>query len=161
MPKDWSRAMTEARARRIMLKPDPLGIPRNPLAVYLLCLCFISGITTFLGASASGPMDKALPDWVTVIWGLVLIHGSGATLTGMFWPGTVAAGLLMKRIGMFSLMVAAVMYSAVLLFAYGLPMLLTSGIVLGFGVACGVQYRVISTRIQAIIALSSAASSDG
>jgi hypothetical protein len=147
--------VSEHEARRILaLKPDPLGHPRNPLAVYLLCLCFVSGLVTLFGPSASGALESALHTWVVHVWGAALVHGSGATLTGMYWPGDVRTGLLMKRMGMFSLMVAATMYSVVIVGTIGTGGILTGGIVFGFAVACAVQYKVINERIRAIIRLS-------
>lgn len=147
--------MTQEQARRIIqLKPDPLGIPRNPLAVYLLCLAFVSGLGMALGVTTSSGAEAAMPHWVSVAWGVVLVHGSGATLTGMYWPREVKDGLLFKRIGMFSLTVAAGMYSLAMIVVFGISVLFTAGIIFGFGAACAVQYHVINERIKAIMALS-------
>jgi hypothetical protein len=147
--------MMVEKAKWTLLKPDPLGIPRNPLAVYLLCLCFLSGLMTLLGPSASGSMEAALHPWIVLVWGASLVHGSGATLTGMFWPGDPRTGLLLKRMGMFALMVASGLYAGTMVVYQGAGGILSAGIIAGFGAACAVQYKVINDRIKAIIILTS------
>jgi hypothetical protein len=133
------------------LKPDPLGVPRNPFAVYVLVLALISGVTQAVGVTASQSIESALPNYVSQSWGGMLAFGSGITLVGMYWPGAVATGLLHKRIGMLALMVACFVYSAVVLFHYGFGRFFPAGTIFGFGCAAFVQYRAIDRRVKAII----------
>lgn len=140
--------------RRLLLKPDPLGVPRNPLAVYLLALCLVSGIVTASGLAASKAIDEQMPHLVDNVWGGMLTFGSGATLLGMFWPGLVNTGLLLKRVGTFSLAVASFIYATVIVLAAGRYGLFNAGLILGFGLACGLQCLLINRRVAAIIQAS-------
>lgn len=134
-----------------MLKPDPLGQPRNPLAVYLLLLALVSGAGMLAGVTTARNVEDALPHFVAATWGGLLSFGSGATLVGMYWPGAVATGLLWKRVGMFTLTIAAAVYSVVLLVAFGTAGAFQSGTIAGFGAACCVQFARIEQRVKAII----------
>jgi len=136
---------------RVALKPDPLGLPRNPLAVFLLILAFFSGLLQALGISSAKSIEQALPHYIGVVWGLMLVLGSGHTLLGMYWPGLVSTGLLLKRVGMFTLTIASFFYAAVILVAFGIQGFLTAGIILGFGCACAVQFKRLNDRVKAII----------
>lgn len=134
------------------LKPDPLGVPRNPLAMYLLGLALVSGIITAYPSEegASGAIST-LPSIMSNLWGVVLAGGSAATLVGMFWQGAITTGLLLKRVGMFALAVASFCYALVVAVNVGLSGLFSSGSILGFGFACAWQYRALNARVKFII----------
>lgn len=136
------------------LKPDPLGYPRNPLAVYLLTLAFASGILQLAGLTTAKAVDENLPGVAKVAWAVLLVLGAGCSLVGMFWPGTVSTGLVLKRTGMFTLAVAALIYAVVILGAVGLAGLTSGGIILGFSFACWVQYRQINERVHQVLELT-------
>lgn len=136
------------------LKPDPLGLPRNPLAIFLLALAFFSGLLLLGGVNTAGRVEQVLPHPVLVAWGAVLTVGSGMTLLGMFWPGSVATGILCKRFGMLALTIASFVYSTVLVSLLGFAALLPAGVTVGFGWACAVQYRQINERVREIIRAS-------
>lgn len=133
------------------LKPDPLGVPRNPFAVFLLCLALASGTITLLGTPASTSMEAALPELAVRTWGGTLAFGSWITLVGMYWQRDISTGLLMKRIGMLSLMIGASFYTITLLASEGIRVLFPASTVFCFGVAAFVQYRNINRRIRFII----------
>lgn len=133
------------------MKADPLGEPRNPLAIYLLGLTFLSGLGTTFGVPSSGSIEAELPVYLARAWGVMLTFGSLSTLCGIFWQGDVRTGLVLKRVGMFSLMVAAFVYGTVLIVAGGLQAAYVAGIIYGFGAACAMQFRKINRRIRAII----------
>jgi hypothetical protein len=142
------------------LKPDPLGIPRNPLAVYLLLLAFVSGLGMLLGPTTAGAVERTLPPLIANLWGGILFLGSGATLAGMFWQGDIRFGLLMKRTGMFAVGVAAIVYGMVIAVAVGLEGLFAGGITSGFGVVCFLQYLRVNRRIHEIVLLTKAERKD-
>lgn len=133
------------------LKPDPLGVPRNPLAVYLLLLAMVSGLLSFTATTPTRNMNEALPPYAEYLWGGALFLGSTATLVGMYWQGRITTGLLLKRIGMFALSVACFVYSLVTIVAYHERGLFTAGVVLAFGVACAIQYHALNQRVRAIL----------
>lgn len=136
------------------LKADPLGEPRNPLAVYLLSLCCISGISLLVGVSTSGSIEAELPFAAARLWGAMLTLGAGSTLLGMFWQGDQRTGLLIKRTGLLTLSIAAFIYAAVIIAAVGLDGAFVCGIVVGFGVATAVQFVRINRRVHQIIQAS-------
>jgi hypothetical protein len=138
---------------RYHLKPDPLGQPRNPLAIYLLLLAFFSGLTAMAGV-APPSIESELPPSVGFAWALMLTMGAGAMLAGVYWPGTIQTGLSLKKIGSFALSVAAMIYAVVLLVAFGFAAFFNAGIILGFGVACYLHYRTVSKRVQEIVQAS-------
>jgi hypothetical protein len=82
------------------LKPDPLGVPRHPLAVYLLALAAFSGASQAIGVIVAAPPQIALPPAVNFAWATMLFLGGLSSLSGMYWQGSVPTGLTLKRIGM-------------------------------------------------------------
>jgi hypothetical protein len=138
----------------IYLKGDPLGVPRNPLAIYLLLLAAVSGLGTVVGITTSGVVEDNTPTAAALAWGTILCLGSTATLVGMFWQGDDRTGLVLKRSGMFSVAAAAFMYGGILALGIGTAGLFAGGVVIGFGLACAVQFHLINKRIHAIIKLT-------
>ena len=136
------------------MKADPLGEPRNPLAIYLLVLTLLSGISTVVGVPTSGSIEAELPTSLAKAWGTMLVLGSGASLLGVFWLGDVRTGLVVKRFGMFTLTVAAFVYGVVLIIAAGMDAAYVTGIIFGFGLATLLQWRKINRRIHAILRAS-------
>lgn len=136
------------------LKPDPMGEPRNPLAIYLLGLAVLSGFITAFGPSASDAVGRAVSESMQRLWGVLLVLGPGATLVGIYWQGQIRDGLLIKRWGMLATALAAAMFSGVVLGTLGVGGILTGGIIAGFGVACVWQWRRIEKRVRAIKELS-------
>lgn len=137
------------------MKADPLGDPRNPLAIYLLALSLVSGLSLTFGAPTSGSIESELPLYLAKTWGFMLTFGSTASLLGMFWQGDRRTGLLVKRVGMLSLSVAAFVYAAVIVVAAGMNGAFISGIILGFGLATFLQFLRINRRIHRIIQATS------
>lgn len=133
------------------LQPDPLGIPRNPFQVYLLCLAIAAGIPLLFGVPTAGSLEASLPRFQVVIWGLMLVLGSSTTLVGMYWPGHPASGLLIKRTGLVSVGSAAFVYTSVLVLYFGVRAGLVIVYTLGFAVACFVQAHYINRHIKAVI----------
>ena len=134
------------------MKPDPIGEPRNPLAVFLLTLSAISGLLLVVGVPSAGSIESQLPRAASLTWGGVLGSGSMAALLGMFWQGDRRTGLVLKRLGFLGLVVASVVYAATLLLFFGVHSLFVSTIVAGYGYACGLQYTRVSRTIHRIIA---------
>jgi hypothetical protein len=115
----------------------------------------VSGIVTALpGEDGASSSIATLPRTISTLWGLVLTGGSGATLVGMFWQGSITTGLLLKRVGMFALAIAAFCYSLVVAYTAGVNGLLSSGSILGFGFACAWQYRALNARVAYIIRIT-------
>lgn len=133
------------------LKPDPLGYPRHGLVVYLLLLCVLSGVTLLLGEPAAGSLEAALNHQVILGWAVLLTLGAGAALAGMFWPGDVRTGLLVKRLGYTALTFAATIYALVIFATFQREAFLIGGILLGFAYACFHTWRRVNHRIREIL----------
>ena len=133
------------------LKPDPLGFPRHGLVVYLLFLCVLSGVRLLLGAPAAGSLEEALDHQIVFGWAALLTIGSGCALGGMYWPGDVRTGLLVKRLGYTALTFAATIYAIVIIGTFGREAFLIGGILLGFAYACFHTWRRINQRIREIL----------
>lgn len=138
----------------MLFKPDPLGVPRNPLAIYLLLLACVSGFGMMVGTTTAGAVERSVPAVVALLWGTILFAGSAVTLLGMFWPGDIRAGLLLKRTGMFSVGIAAVVYGVIVGTAVGVEGLFAAGTIIGFGLACFAQFHIINRRIHEIVHLT-------
>lgn len=136
---------------RFTIKEDPLGVPRNPLAVYLLIICFVSGLGMATGNTTARAVEEGVDPLIGFLWGLILLLGSGVTLVGMYWPWDVRPGLLLKRTGMFCTGVAAIIYGCIVALTMGTEGLLAGGTIVGFGVACFTQFAIINRRIHSII----------
>lgn len=132
------------------LKPDPLGLPRNPLAVYLLCVAFVSGLSSALGFGTSRSIDD-LPHSVSLTWGTVLALGSAAALTGMFWQGDPRTGLVVKRFGYIALTFASLIYATVLVATFLPGAFMVAFFVYGFAAACAYRALVVNRAIRLII----------
>jgi len=141
--------------KRRHLKPDPLGVPRHPLAVFLLLLAVTSGLSQLLGIIVAKTPNTVLPTPIDASWAALLFFGAGCSLFGMFWQGDdIRTGLTLKRVGMFMLGSAALIYAVLLVAVFQVGGLLNAGIILGFGAACFLHYRTIVKRINVIIEAS-------
>lgn len=141
------------------LKGDPLGVPRNPLAIYLLILAAITGLGILVGITTAGSIT-AVPVPAAFTWGAILFGGSTATLLGVFWQGDVRTGLALKRAGTFSVGTAALIYAVIVGIALGTGGLFAAGTIAGFGIACFIHFHTINDRIHAIIAATKAEETD-
>ena len=130
------------------MKPDPLGVPRHPLVVYLLGLCVVSGLAIVVGGTAAGSLQAQLDPVAQYAWAGILAAGSSCTLAGMYWPADPRTGLLLKRWGYTALAIAAAIYSLVLWGTFGPAAFLIGATVAGFAVACGLTARDVNRAIR-------------
>lgn len=136
------------------MKPDPLGYPRNPLAVYLLALALFSGTLNLAGLNTTKSVQDTLPPSARLTWAALLVLGSSLSLAGLYWPGTIPTGLSLKRVGMFTLGIASALYALILVTAFGWMGLTQGGIILGLALACALHYRQITQRIAQVVELT-------
>lgn len=59
---------------------------RNPFQLFMFGLSLAAVGPLLLGYPGSSALDRALPNWVVVAWGMCLLVGTLAALAGMFWP---------------------------------------------------------------------------
>lgn len=139
---------------RVQLKPDPLGFPRNPLAVYLLAVALFTGVLELVGLNTARSVEDTLPPAAQLTWAGLLTLGSGSSLVGLYWPGTIPTGLVLKQVGMFTLGVASSLYALLLVVAFGVPALTQAAITLGLALACWLHHRQIKRRVEQVIRMS-------
>lgn len=133
------------------LKPDPIGLPRHPLVIYLLALTFLSGLANLLGEPTAESVETQLHPDIRLMWNVILTLGATTALAGMFWPGDPRTGLLLKRFGYMALSIAALAYALVLILLVGQGALFVGLIIGGFSVACGYATRQVNQAIRATL----------
>lgn len=134
------------------MKPDPMGDRRNPFQVYLLALTILSGISTMLpGRSTTSSVQRYLDHPYDVIWGALLTLGAALTLLGMYWQGDARDGLVFKRTGLAGLVIPAAVYGIILIALVGVGAFLAGFTILGFAVACFVQWRRVHHHTKTLI----------
>lgn len=134
------------------LKPDAMGEPRNPLQVYLLCLCILSGLST-MGATSEGTSGSidSLEHHSRVLWGTMIASGGFMALLGMYWQGDARTALILKRLGFMTLVIPCIIFSIVVVSVAGWGGATVAATLLGFAVACYLRARDAHRLIRRII----------
>lgn len=128
--------------RRDVLVP----LEANPMEVYLLGLCAISGATQLLALLAGTPPTTiVVPMWLNVIWYVLLLVGGVTGVVGAFWRDTLT-GLLVLRAAVWPVGHTALGYAAVLAWK---GQWMSAVVVAVFGVACLWRYVKISRFVRA------------
>lgn len=90
---------------------------RNPLAVYLLGLCIVAGISFIAGMLTGNdgmkPIEKLMPGALVAGWYVLLFGGGCIAVTGIMWRDLVTS-LLVERAGLVALTTASVVYDGAL-----------------------------------------------
>jgi len=136
--------MTVKTLANMVFKPAA-RYPADPRAVFILALSVFSGVTALAVEQAPQTLESVLPQWAVVMWGVLLTLGSAVTLAGM--ARQTVNGIITEQIG--SVMVAAttVFYSGIAFWEIGSPALQNVGIILAWGLSCGVRWF----QLQALI----------
>ncbi|MGH4009410.1 MAG: hypothetical protein ACRDTH_14875 [Pseudonocardiaceae bacterium] len=84
-----------------MTPPSPLTAEprpeRNAVEVFLLLLALQSAVMALVAAPSS--VSVVLGPVGALVWATGLFAGATVTLTGLFWPGRLATGLLLQQLG--------------------------------------------------------------
>ena len=112
---------------------------RDPLALYLLGLCVVSGLASITRHPVPG-----IPGWLGATWAVVLVAGGGTALVGKTLASP-AWGYLVERIGLYPLGGAALGFGAALI-AVGAT--LSGTVTVVFGLAVAIRITQITRRIQ-------------
>lgn len=110
---------------------DPLRAGRHPFQIYMLALCLAASLPYLFGYATAESVEKQLPVWLALAWGITLLTGSGIALVGSFWRGSIANALTMERLGLNFTGGAAVVYGLCVL---GARSVLAPVFVAGIGV---------------------------
>lgn len=119
--------------------------PADPRAVFILALSVFGGLTAMLLQAAPESLESLLPRWGVMTWGILLTVGSGMAMIGMMFRGI--NGIITEQIGNVCVAVTTVFYSILALMVLGDDAVQSIGIILAWGLACGLRY----IQLQALI----------
>lgn len=112
--------------------------PADPRAVFILALSVFSGITALALDAAPDSLHAVLPSWAVTTWGILLALGSAITLFGM--ARQTVNGIIIEQVGCVTVAATTVFYSGVVLWVFGLDAVQSIGIILAWGLSCGVRW---------------------
>lgn len=104
------------------------------MLLYLYGLCMLSGAAYFATGPNPGSVATLLPGSLVYLWYIALAVGGALGMVAALWPDP-DTGLLIERAAMLPLGAATLVYAAALLVLGNVAVLLTAGIVAGFGAA--------------------------
>lgn len=133
-----------ARMRRRVLHALPEGFVARPEAAFLAILCLGSGIPTALGFTQSRALYELLPMGVLNAWGVALIVGSLAVLSGILSIQIRDGYEIIKRtaayrLGLRLLGLSSVVYGLAVVAVGGAAGLLPAGWIWSFAAAMWVR----------------------
>lgn len=119
--------------------------PADPRAVFILALSVFSGITALALKAAPETLEASMPYWAVVGWGILLTVGSAVTLLGMMrqTPG----GIIVEQIGCVTVAATTVFYSGIAFSVIGSAALQNVGIILAWGLSCGLRWIQLQVLI--------------
>lgn len=137
--------MTLKRFVKSTFKPAA-RYPADPRAVFILALSVFSGLTAVLLDQGPESLEALMPAWAVLAWGILLSSGSAVTLVGMAFQSI--NGIITEQVG--SVMVAATttFYSVIAFWQIGLGALQGVGIILAWGLSCGLRWVQLQSLIR-------------
>ena len=132
------------RLWNVMFRPAA-RYPADPRATFILALSVFSGLTALAIDAAPGSLEEILPQWGVILWGALLTVGSAITLAGMMFQ--TPTGIITEQIGSAVVGVTTVYYSSLVFVVLGMDAVQSVGIILAWGLSCGVRY----IQLQALI----------
>lgn len=133
MPKRADSLLT-----RLVLGAPP-GIVEAPHPLLLGLLVLLSGGALLLAGGRTAPesLERTLPVWLVLTWGVFLVTGGGLAIMGLLSRGLLSrtAAMGLERAGNNLLAPAAIVYGAALLQQAGSQAILAAGLAIAFGLA--------------------------
>lgn len=119
------------------LRPDPLGIPRDPFRVFLIAWAAVSGCFLAAGVKVSDTLHRQLVTPVERLYGLLLGLSALMVLVGMFWPWDARDGLILKGSGYLGLAAATAVFGLATLAAWDVGGAMVGIATVAFAGICG------------------------
>lgn len=119
--------------------------PADPRAVFILALSVFTGITALALDVAPGTLHATLPTWGVYIWGVLLTLGSLVTLVGMLRQ--TVGGIITEQIGCVMVAATTIFYAGVAFSIVGAEALQNVGIILAWGLSCGLRWIQLQVLI--------------
>lgn len=120
--------------------------PADPRAVFILALSVFSGLTALaIGDNGPASLQDSLPAWAVIGWGVLLTLGSAVTLAGMAFHSV--NGIITEQIGSVIVAATTIFYSGVAFYELGFAALQAVGIILAWGLSCGLRWFQLQSLI--------------
>lgn len=119
--------------------------PADPRVVFILALSVFSGITALALEAAPASLEDVLPRWGVITWGVLLVLGSAAALIGMIFDNI--NGIVTEQIGSVAIAATTIFYSALAFYVIGIDALQTVGVILAWGLSCGLRWFQLQSLI--------------
>lgn len=129
----------------IFLKPAA-RYPADPRAVFILALSVFSGLATLAIKAAPESLNSVLPYWSVVLWSILLTGGSAITLIGMAFQSL--NGIILEQVGSVAIAATTIFYSVVAFWVVGDSALQSVGLILTWGLACGLRWAQLQALIR-------------
>lgn len=140
--------MTVKHLARLMFKPAA-RYPADPRAVFILALSVFSSLTAVALQEGPPSLQGVMPEWAVIVWGLMLGLGSLLTLGGMMRQSV--NGIITEQIGSVVVAAATLFYSGIAFWQLGPVALQTVGIILAWGLSCGLRWFQLQALINSAI----------
>ena len=140
------------RARVWLLQRIPSGMIYHPAEWLLAILCAISGFRVLFWGAESASLEDLLPPPLYFVWGLMLLVGAIAHMSGLLSIRTVnfdryvVTRVPAYRLGLRLLGGSTAVYSAALIIYAGQPGLLAAVFPLAFSGMCGLRLLALGGR---------------
>lgn len=112
--------------------------PADPRAIFILGLSVFTGVTALALDQAPDSLNELLPRWTVLVWGILLTLGSLVTLVGM--ASQTIWGIITEQVGCVTVAATTIFYAGVVLAEFGLNSMQGTGVVLAWGLSCGVRW---------------------
>lgn len=119
--------------------------PADPRAVFILALSVFSGFAALALKEAPDSLNALLPAWAVVGWGSLLTLGSAITLYGM--ARQTVNGIILEQIGCVTVASTTIFYSGIVFWTLGLSAVQSVGIILAWGLSCGLRWIQLQVLI--------------
>lgn len=130
----------------MVVKRGNLLVPldRNPLEIYLLALCVLSGTVSGIHLAAGGQPPNHVPLLIAWVFYALITAGGAGGIAGAFWRDTIT-GVLIVRAAMIPTSAGALAYAITVLHG-GAALAALS--VAGLAVACGWRAWEITRHVR-------------
>lgn len=117
------------------------SVDLQPFEIFLALLCMLSGLPLLLNGPGPGTIESHLPPILVNIWAVELVLGGFLTLLGL------AFHTLIEKVGLQFLCAATLVYAIIIARAAWPDSIVTTGILLGFSLACMARIRGMDRTI--------------
>jgi len=121
--------------------------PIDPRATFVLVLSVMSGVSSLIVAETPESLRAAMPDWVVLIWGALLVIGSATAVIGMAFRGV--GGVITEQIGNMTVAATTLFYATMVLVIIGASAIFPAGIIGAWGAACFIRWVQLQLLIEA------------